>query len=126
MRAAKSEDDEAGLMWTPPPQGRRWTEDEVRAGLETARASGEPISRFARRHGVQASRLYWWKKQLRSKAGKPAAFLPVQVVEKQVPARQPETAPVEVIVGGRVVRVGRGFDPVVLRAVVVALELEPC
>jgi hypothetical protein len=70
--------------------------------------------------------LYWWKKQLRRKAGKRAAFLPVQVVEKQVPARQPETASVEVIVGGRVVRVGRGFDPVVLRAVVVALEVEPC
>lgn len=36
-------------------------------------------------------------------------------------------ATVDVVVGSkRVVRVGRGFDPALLRAVIAALETEPC
>jgi hypothetical protein len=75
-------------------------------------------------------------KVLKEQPAKAAAFLPVEVVEKRAPSASregsvPRDAPalptVDVVVGSnRVVRVGRGFDPVLLRAVIVALETEPC
>ena len=122
------------MKWEPPR--RRWQEADARAGLAAARASGKPLSRFAREHGLEASRLYWWMKALNKKAGKPAAFLPVHVVEKRALSKQRESAAgqvptafptVDIVVGSqRVVRVRRGFDPALLRSVIVALETEPC
>lgn len=135
MEGKKTEGSGTGVNWTPP-RGRRWREQDGRAGLAAARASGEPMSRFARQHGIQVSRLYWWMKALKEKPAKPASFLPVRVVEKRGPSEQKESgarqvAPalptVEVVVGNnRVVRVGHGFDPALLRSVIVALETEPC
>jgi hypothetical protein len=94
------------------------------------------LSRFAREHGFHVSRLYWWMKALKEQPAKPAAFLPVQVVERRppsasregsVPRGVPARPTVDVVVGSkRVVRVERGFDPALLRAVIVALETEPC
>jgi hypothetical protein len=75
-------------------------------------------------------------KALKEQPAKPAAFLPVQVVEKRQPSASreggvPRGAPalptVDVVVGSkRVVRVGRGFDPALLREVIVVLEMAPC
>jgi len=75
-------------------------------------------------------------KALNEKPAKPAAFLPVRVVKKRTRSEQREgggrqgaltLATVDVVVGSkRVVRVGRGFDPALLRAVIAALEKEPC
>jgi hypothetical protein len=94
------------------------------------------LSRFAREHGFHVSRLYWWMKALKEQPAKPAAFLPVQVVKKRapsahreggVPGGAPALPTVDIVVGSkRVVRVGRGFDPGLLRAVIVALETAPC
>jgi transposase-like protein len=124
-----------GVNWKPPRR-RRWREEDARAGLAAARASGKRLSKFAREHGFHVSRLYWWMKALNEKPAKPAAFLPVRVVEKRArseqgegDSRQGDLSPttVDVVVGSkRVVRVGRGFDPALLRAVIAALEKEPC
>jgi len=65
-------------------------------------------------------------KQLRHKTAKSTTFLPVKVVEDRAPTHQADPAMVEIVVDRRVVRVGRGFDPMLLRAVLVALEAEPC
>jgi len=75
-------------------------------------------------------------KALNEKPARPAAFLPVRVVEKRARSEQREgggrqddltLATVDVVVGNkRVVRVGRGFDPALLRAVIAALEIESC
>jgi hypothetical protein len=75
-----------------PPRGRRWREEDARAGPAAARASGKPLSRFPREHGLEASRLYWWMKALSEKPAKPAAFLPVHVVEGRAPSEQREIA----------------------------------
>jgi len=75
-------------------------------------------------------------KAFNEKPARPAAFLPVRVVEKRARSEQREgggrqddltLATVDVVVGNkRVVRVGRGFDPALLRAVIAALEIESC
>jgi hypothetical protein len=75
-------------------------------------------------------------KKLNKKTVKAATFLPVRVVGKRDPSegqeggsRQGSVFPptVDVVVSSkRVVRVGCGFDPGLLRAVIVALETEPC
>jgi hypothetical protein len=75
-------------------------------------------------------------KALKEQPAKAAAFLPVQVVEKRAPSARreggvprgaPALATVDVVVGSKlVVRVGCGFDPALLRAVIVALETEAC
>src|SRR5664279_1686968 len=119
MGEKKAESHGTDVKWEPP-RGRRWCEDDGRAGLEAARASGKRLSAFAREHGFHVSRLYWWMKALNKQPAKPAAFLPVQVVEKRAPSAHressiPRCAPdlptVDVVVGGkRVVRVGHGFD----------------
>jgi hypothetical protein len=74
--------------------------------------------------------------EFNEKPARPAAFLPVQVVEKRAASGERESgarpgAPglstVDILVGSKiVVRVGRGFDPALLRSVIVALETEPC
>jgi transposase-like protein len=135
MGEKKSESNGTGVNWEPP-RGRRWCEEDARAGLAAARLSGKRLSRFAREHGFHVSRLYWWMKALNEKPARPAAFLPVRVVEKRARSEQREgggrqddltLATVDVVVGNkRVVRVGRGFDPALLRAVIAALEIESC
>jgi hypothetical protein len=75
-------------------------------------------------------------KKLNKKTAKSAAFLPVRVVGKRDPSegqevgsRQGSVIPptVDVVVSSkRVVRVGCGFDPALLRAVIVVLETELC
>ena len=135
MGDKKAEGHGTGVNWEAP-RGRRWSEADARAGLAAARSSGMRLSRFAREHGFHVSRLYWWMKALKEQPAKAAAFLPVQVVEKRAPsARREGSVPrgasalptVDVVVGSkRVVRVERGFDPALLRAVIVALETEPC
>ena len=135
MEERKAESNSTGQGWEPP-HGRRWREEDARAGLSAARSSGKPLSKFAREHGIEVSRLYWWKKELKKKPAKPTAFLPVRVVETRAAAERQEdgnrqnafAAPtVDVVVGSKtVIRVGRGFDSVLLRAVIVALETETC
>jgi transposase-like protein len=135
MGEKKPKINSAGVNWEPPA-GRRWSKEDARAGLAAARSSGEPMSRFARRHGIEVSRLYWWMKELREKPVKQSPFLPVEVVEKRAPLEHRESdsqdggvarVTIDIVVGSqRVVRVERGFDPALLRAVIVALETEPC
>jgi transposase-like protein len=47
-----------------PDPADAWTDDDARRALDEWRRSGETVAAFARRHGVTAARLYWWKKRL--------------------------------------------------------------
>ena len=80
------------------------------------------VAAFCRRHGLSAASLYAWRRRL--SAGDAPAFVEAKIVE---PTQIPETAGViEVCLrGGRRVRVGRGFDAVLLRELVAALEALP-
>ena len=50
--------------------GRFWTEAEAREALAERRRSGESVVAFARRHGMSAKRLYWWRQQLKTRTTK--------------------------------------------------------
>jgi len=71
-----------------PDPAEAWTDDDARAVLDEWRRSGEPVAAFARRHGLTASRLYWWKKRLRVPAlPSPAptlSLVPASIVSGEV------------------------------------------
>lgn len=45
-------------------RGKRWTPAEARTVLAAQEASGETVAGFARRHGLLAQRLSWWRSRL--------------------------------------------------------------
>lgn len=90
---------------------RRW-----RKVLERQRASGLGVAAFCRRHGLAEASLYAWRRRLSVAA---PAFVEAKVVG--VPGAG--AGVIEVCLrGGRRVRVGRGFDPELLKGVVAVLE----
>jgi len=42
----------------------RWSADDAREVLSAWRASGERLGAFARVHGLNPQRLYWWRERL--------------------------------------------------------------
>jgi len=98
--------------------GRRyWREAEARVLVEAWRSSGETLSGFARRHGVGPGRLGRWVSRL-GEGGSPVRFHPVRLM-----GSPPEQSPIEIqLVGGRRVRVPRGFETEELRRVLAVLE----
>jgi hypothetical protein len=78
---------------------------------------------FAAKVGCNPRTLTWWASRLRRSTRPPEqAFDLVRVIP--APPEEPRCgAPVEIVLSrGYVVRVGRGFDTVALRAVIAALE----
>ena len=47
------------------PSARRWTPTEARSVLAEMASSGMSIHRFARERGIDADRLYRWRRRLR-------------------------------------------------------------
>jgi transposase-like protein len=101
---------------------RRWTVADARAALAAVDESGLSLNAFAARQGIDAQRLYYWRRRL---AGQHVVALPPpQFVE----LRPPRSEPVEVMLrSGRVLRVAESIDSAVLIRLVAALEhVEPC
>lgn len=116
------------VEWTPPRGRARWRHEDGEAMVAALQASGETPADFARRHGVQEVRVQRWvarvgRKSRRAATAGPMAFAPVRVI-----AEQPTTSGdgLEVVVGGAVVRVARGFDGELLRRVVAMLGEASC
>jgi transposase-like protein len=93
--------------------------------LADARQSGESLSAYAQRHGIDPQRLYSWRRKLdavKEAESSPLreAFVPVRVApgKSATPAATLEL----VLAAGRVVRVGADFDARALRRLVEALE----
>ena len=90
--------------------------------------SGLEPDEFARREGIKAKQLGWWRWKLRS-SGELATqtepeFLPVRIVTSTPPP--PVGTPIEIALpNGRLVRVQPGFDPATLeRVLAIAAEQE--
>lgn len=116
----------APVEWTPPRGRPRWTMAEGELMVAALRASGETPAAFARRHGLHEVRVQRWVARVGKKARSAAPARPVGFAPVRVTSAQPATSGLEVVVGGAVVRVGRGFDDELLRRVVVALGEAPC
>jgi transposase-like protein len=89
--------------------------------------SGLSVRAFCRSHDLAEPSFSFWRSTLAQRARQPAApaaaallFAPVRLVGDVA-------APLEVVCrSGQVVRVGAAFDPALPRAVVAALEEQPC
>jgi hypothetical protein len=73
----------------------RWTADQARQVLAAQEASGESLASFARKRGLKAQRLQWWRSRL-AEWEKPAQTLVPAVVEaRALPAVRLRVAGVE-------------------------------
>ena len=97
---------------------RRWTVEEARAALDALGRSGMSVMRFAASEGLDAERLYRWRRHFRAMDA--AESMPRFVeVQRGVAAK----APVEVVLcSGRVLRVAESIDAAALRRLATVLE----
>lgn len=98
-----------------------WTE-RVRAWRE----SGVTGEEFAKSIGCRVSALYSWKSELARRSAKsvtaPRAELPKVTLARVLRCEDPTREVCEVRVGKAVIALRRGFDPILLREVLSALE----
>lgn len=112
------------------PARLRRGESAGRALVRDWKASGLSQAAFARRRGISAQRLGYWRLRLGQlppeAAPSDSAFVEIPTVASSAP-NGIGTLVVE-FWGGIHVRVERGFDPVLLRAIVVVLTgaVTPC
>lgn len=98
-----------------------------REQLRRQDSSGQGVREFCEGAGLSVPSFYWWRREVRIRdsrrgGGDRPRFVPVRMTPEP-----PAAAAVEVVLGGgRVVRVGSGFDADHLRAVVTVLEATPC
>jgi hypothetical protein len=97
------------------------TDDERRREVEGWRASGEGVGKYAARRGYSETTLRKW---IRAEDARPVVAAPLGLV-RLVPRSAIEVATKEaelvVEVGAARVRVRSGFDPALLRGIVLAL-----
>ncbi|MEQ8784575.1 MAG: transposase [Roseibium album] len=118
---------------------RFWSEDQKVAILEEVAASGLTVAEVARRHDVLPQQIYTWRRKLSCLPENEARFLPLTLVagdpELTEPAPEEEavrkpsckkasrTWPVEIrCKGGRTLKVDAGLDPLLLQALIRAVE----
>ena len=122
-----------------PHKERFWRET-----IEEQRRSGLSIAAYCERHELKAWTFRWWQHELRRRDRQgvqrsmtkrsssstelvlSSAFLPVQVVPDEAIAVAESTSIEVVLPGGSTIRVGRGFDPTTLDAVLAVLEARQC
>ena len=100
----------------------RWTEADARAALDALRDSGEAVTQFAATHGVEAQRLYGWRRRL-SRSMTPGGAPVFVEVKPELVAGASGADPFEVmLLSGEVVRVPQRFDERALRSVLAAVR----
>jgi hypothetical protein len=99
-----------------------WRESDARVVVEAWRRSGEPLSRFAKHHGVHPSRIARWASRLEG-SERALWFHPVRLASGVSQSLGSPSIEIRLI-GGRCVRVDRGFDVDDLRRVLAVLEEE--
>ena len=98
---------------------RYWREAEARVIVEAWQNSGESLSEFARRHGVDPRRVARWASRVEEREPALVRFHPVRLADHGGGGG----AAIEIhLVGGHRVRVPPGFQAEDLRRVVAVLE----
>jgi transposase-like protein len=75
---------------------RRWTAEEARQVLAAQEASGESLAGFARKRGLKAQRLQWWRSRLAAWEQPAQTLVPAVVEARALPAVRLRVAGVEV------------------------------
>ena len=121
---------------------RKWSAQEKAAIVAESLAEGAVVSEVARRHGLSPQQLFGWRARLRdavkcsaASSDAPPAFVPAIVEDEQPSPAAPalpavvamgvtgvDPAPIEIALGGVIVRVRREADPRALTAVLKALR----
>jgi Transposase len=101
---------------------RQWTEEEARTALEEFSRSGASLSEFARSKGISVHRLVYWRKRLGP--ARPPAFVAV-TLPREAASKNP---PLEILVGGVIIRVPDDVDAERVAGIVRALtrRVEGC
>ena len=104
---------------------KRWSAARAGEVLAEVKQSGESLSAYGRRHGIDPQRLYSWRRKLDAVKGVDVAarvaFVPVRIAPEAT--TRPAAMAFELVLGGgRVVRVGADFDSGALQRLVEALE----
>jgi hypothetical protein len=99
-----------------------WRAADARVVVEAWRRSGEPLSRFAKRHGVDLRRIARWASRLGGSGLGAVQFHPVRVTPEASQSWGSSSSIEIQLVGGRCVRVARGFAADDLRRVLAVLE----
>ena len=109
---------------------RRWTEADKRRLVEETLAPGETVHGVARRHGINTSQLFTWRKQLCAgldpvAASAVAGFAAVAIAPTALPTDGAASVPsglIEIeLAGGDRVRISGAPDPAVVAAALRAL-----
>jgi transposase len=132
-------------VFTGAGKRRDWSDAEKASIVAECWPGGERVAAVARRHALDPSQIYGWRKELvrRCKdqgAAVPAAleqqgpaFVPVIIAPEASPEpaphagrshrrRRAKPAPIELEVGGALVRIGSGADADTIAAVITALR----
>lgn len=80
---------------------RVWSEGEAREALAELSRSGESVAEFARREGISAQRVYYWKKRI-AETNAPAFVA--------VPLAPGHAGQIEIIAEGVTIRVREDLD----------------
>lgn len=100
----------------------RWSAESARAVLTEAKESKLPLVEFARQHGLEAGKLYKWRRRLdamQKNGGRPS-FEEFEV--RRGSGNDPCGTGLEIMLkNGLAVRVGSRFDAETLRRLLVAL-----
>lgn len=97
-----------------------WREAEARVMVEAWRSSGEALSEFAHRHRVAPKRIARWASRV-GRPGPAVRFHPVRLADERSESGSSSAIEIQLL-GGRRVRVARGFEAEDLRRVLAVLE----
>jgi hypothetical protein len=92
--------------------------------LRQWRSSGLSVGDFCAEREVAVATFYAWRRTIAQRDAEAVRFVPVRVVPDDQPARTaPGAVGLEVLLaGGRLIRVGPGFDAATLQRLLVVLE----
>jgi transposase-like protein len=98
-----------------PFQLARWSEEDARQVLHALERSGQPVSAFAAEHGLDAQRVYLWRRRLGARAER--------TTFREVVVRAAGADRLEIVFpSGTTVRVPAGFDDDSLERLLVAVS----
>jgi transposase-like protein len=96
--------------------------------LESRAREGLTVAQWCARHGVPQHQFYYWRHKLTAPSGdksQGAGWCALDIVSEASPT-QSGSSGVAIRMGQASIEVAAGFDAAVLRAVVRALEVQPC